>query len=206
MRIMNGLKLFAGIGALSFAVAGTAHAKDVTKFKINGNSASVNANDGTYSLDMNVTRDDTSNTSPVTNLFFFRTTCDTNGCTGTRGFGQIPSSEFKPEMKSAKLNVNLASIPGFQMFSFNNPFIGDPTETPITPTGVIIVEWKQVARDSQKFVGTTTIKNGQITQRFSGTTYSTRASITGSFAGSPIVNATGFINSNENVNVEIIHD
>jgi hypothetical protein len=206
MGVIDGLKLFAVVGVISLG-AGTANAKDVARFKANGNTASSNSNDGTYILDFTVTRDDTNQTKPVTNFFFNRSTCDANGCQGTFGFGTIPNADFQANARNARLNTNLAANPGFQAFAFTNDFnTGESTQTPITPPGVVIADWSQIPRNSTKNTGTTVIKAGSVTTRTTGTTFSTRADVVGSFAGAPLTGSTGNLGSNTNVNITIIRD
>jgi hypothetical protein len=207
MRVIAGIRLFVVAGILSLSLAGAASAAEVTRFKANGNTASSNSNDGTFVLDFSVQRNDTNSSKPETNFFFNRSTCDSNGCSGTFGFGTIPNSDFNAGAHNAKLNTNLAAVPGYQAFSFTQDFnTGESTQTAITPPGPIIVDWKQIKNNSTKTTGTTVIKSGNLTVRTTGTQFTTSATVTGSFAGSPITGSVGNLGQNTNVNVTIVRE
>jgi hypothetical protein len=197
------------VGVVS--VTGVANAKDVTRFKAEGATASHFSSDGATTLNFAATRDDTNASKPVTNFNFQRQTCDGNGCTGIRGFGQIPNSDFKVQDKNARLNVNLAAVAGYTAFSYTFDFnTGTETQEPITPPSVN-VEWKQLkgaALIQIKTSGTQVIKIGPTTTKQVGTTFFTKASISGTFANVPLVDAGSDNNlgNNENVNITITQD
>jgi hypothetical protein len=207
MRVIAGLRLFTVAGILSLSFAGAANAADITKFRAEGNLATSNSNDGTYDLALAVVEDDTNSSEPVTNLFFNRSACDANGCSGTFGFGTIPSSDFNASSHHAKLNTNLAAVAGFQEFSFSIDFnTGESTQTAITPTGVIMMDWTQVPNNSTKTTGTTTVKTATLSIRSTGTSFTTRAKVRGSFVGSPITDSNGNLGSSRQGNMTIIRD
>jgi Tfp pilus assembly major pilin PilA len=210
MHVIKALRLFSVIGVVSLAGAGAANARSVTKTKADGNYAVHLFSDGTAIVQVSVFRNDTNTTAPMTTLNFLRETCDADGCSGIFGTGQIPSSDFKADVKFARLNVQLAAVAGYQAFSFVQPNDGERTQTAITPPNVNI-EWKPLtgpALYQTKNTGTQVVKMGSTTTKTTGTNTYVQAVATGSIGGVPLNTAgsNNQIGSNENVNMEIIRE
>jgi len=199
MRVTEGLRLCAIVGAFSLFGAGAARAAEVTRFSANGSMATHNSFDGSASLDMSVTRNDKGSSS-TTNLFFNKQTCDFSGCSGTFGFGTIPNGDFIIGGGTAKLNTNLAANPGYQVFRYDangtTPVIG----------GVITMDWKVIPRQSSSNTGISTFVSGAFSNRFSGTQTSDRATTTGTFFGVPVPKDIAYIGTNKTSQIIINRD
>jgi hypothetical protein len=183
---MQGLRVWAAVGAISLCGGGVAHADtEVTRFNANGNTATHNSFDGTAALDLSVNKND-QGASSTTFLSFSKQVCDADGCTGTFGFGNIPNADFSAGGGTARLTTNLAAIPGFQVFTFVQDLVnGTFTQTPTTG-GVIVIDWRSIPRQSSSSTGTSTFVSGAFSNRFTGQQSSDRARSTGSLFGAPI--------------------
>jgi hypothetical protein len=206
MRRRTGFGALGVLGVLSFLGAGPARAAEVTHFSANGSSASHNSFDGTASLDLTVNRND-SGQSSTTNLFFNKQTCDNNGCSGILGFGTIPNGDLTIGGGAAKLNTNLAAIPGYQVFSYVNDFVNSVfTQTPITG-GIIIIDWKLIPRQSTSSSGTASFVSGAFSVKQTGSQSSDRAKSTGSFFGAPIpTDGFGLFGTTRSSTIQIIRN
>ena len=186
MRIIDGLRLFTVVGAMSLLGAGAAHAgAEVTRFKANGASASHNSSNGTTAFDLGVNRDESG--SGTTTFFSFRTeTCnaDFTICSGVFGFGNIPNGDFKVAGATTSLNTNLATNPGFTVFNYVNDN-GVFTTTPGVG-GIVTVNWKKIPRQSFSSTGTQTFVSGGFSNKFTGTQSSDSATSTGTLLGMPL--------------------
>jgi hypothetical protein len=187
MGIVKGLCLSALLGIIGLSGARTAAAAEVTHFGANGDFATVNSFDA-VPLDLSVTKNSNGNNAS-TNLFFNRSTCDDNGCSGIFGFGSIPNGDFTAGPGSARLNTNLAANPGFSVFSYVNDYVnGTFTQTPITG-GIVAIDWKSIPRNSTKQTGESTITSNGFSIHTSGSSSFVRANATGSFFGIPLSGA-----------------
>ena len=185
MRATAVLRLSAMVGAISLWGIGTARGAEVTHFSANGNFATHNSFDGTSSVDLSVNRN-TQGTTTTTFLSFSKQICDATTCSGVFGFGNIPNGDLIIGGGTAKLNTNLAAVPGFQVVSFFQDFAnGIFTSTPITG-GVIVIDWKKIPRESTSSNGTQSFVSGAFSNRFTGQQSSDRAKSTGTIFGAPI--------------------
>jgi hypothetical protein len=188
MRMMDALRLFTVVGAMSLLGAGAAHAgAEVTRFKANGASASHNSSNGTTAFDMGVNRNDTGSGS--TTFFSFRTeTCDANFtiCTGVLGFGNIPNGDFSVAGATASLNTNTATNPGFTVLNYVNDFANNTFTTTPGVGGIVTVNWKKIPRQSSSSTGTQTFVSGGFSNKFTGTQSSDSATSTGTLLGTPL--------------------
>jgi hypothetical protein len=206
MRGRIGLGALGFLGALSLLGTGPARAAEVTHFSANGNSASHNSFDGTAALDLSVTRND-SGKSSTTNLFFNKQICDNNGCSGIFGFGTIPNSDLTIGPGAAKLNSNLAAIPGYQVFSYVNDYVNSIfTQTPIIG-GIITMDWTLIPRESTSFSGTNSFVSGSFSVTQTGSQSANRAKSSGTFFGAPIpTDGIGYLGVNRTSTIQIIRN
>ena len=206
MRVMEGLRICAAVGAISVFGAGVAHAgAEVTRFRANGAMASHNSFDGTTAYDLAVNRNDTS--SGTTTFFsFFTQTCDANFtiCSGKFGFGNIPNGDFSVSTGTASLNTNLASNSGFQVFTYvQDNSNGTFTQTPATG-GIVTITWHKNPRQSQSFTGTSTFVSGGFSSTVNGSQTSNSASTTGTLLGVPLPTiSSSFIGTNKSSQIII---
>ena len=188
MRMMDGLRLFTVIGAMSLLGGGAAHAAaEVTHFKTNGAFASHNSFNGTTAFDLRADRNDTP--SGTTTFFSFRTeNCDANFtiCTGVLGFGNIPNGDFKVSNGTASLNTNLATNPGFTVLNYVNDFANGIFTTTPGVGGIVTINWKKSPRQSSSFTGTSTFVSGGFSNSFTGSQSSDSATTTGTLLGMPL--------------------
>jgi hypothetical protein len=207
MRITH-LKHAAMIGAVSLFVSGAAHAAEVIRFNSNGATAGVNAFDGTTFLDLGVNRSDQGQ-SATAFLSFVRETCDATFtvCSGIRGFGNIPNGTLAINPGNARLNVNLATVAGFTVFSYVNDFgSGTFTQTPITGD-VITIDWAIMPRNKTSRSGHESLSAGGFSVHFNGQSTSNRATATGSVFGSQVApGASAFVGTNKTASITIIRD
>ena len=197
--LIAALRKLTVVGAIALMGTSAARAETtITKFKSNGSLATVQTNDGNTQIDLTVTQNDTSNTDPVTMLFINSQNCDANFCHGLIAFGSIPTRDFKAELNNAKVNTNLATNSGFTMFTIDQDLnTGETTQTPITPSGVVNIEWHAIPRQWTQFTGTSTTVSGGFATRSSGTQTSTRANVSGSFRGLNLSGPVGQVGSNK---------
>jgi hypothetical protein len=183
--MMEGLRLFTMVGAMSLLGAGAAHAgAEVTHFKTNGAMASHNSFDGTTAYDLGVNRNDSAS-GTTTFLSFNTQTCaaDFSICSGIFGFGNIPNGDFSASTGTASLNTNTATNSGFQVFNYVQDNVnGTFTETPGVG-GIVIINWKKTPRQSSSFTGTSTFVSGGFSNKFTGSQSSDSASTIGSLLG-----------------------
>jgi len=188
MRMMNGLRLFTVVGAMSLLSAGAAHAgAEVTRFKANGASASHNSFNGTTGFDLGVNRNDTGSGS-TTFLSFNTQTCDANFtiCTGVFGFGNIPNGDFSVAGATASLNTNTATNPGFTVFNYVQDNVNNTFTTTPGVGGIVTLSWKKIPRQSNSSTGTQTFVSGGFSNKFTGTQSSDSATSTGTLLGMPL--------------------
>ena len=194
MRMMNGLRSFTVVGAISLLGAGAVRAQtEVTHFKANGATAVHNSFDGTTAYDLSVNRND-SGSSSTTFLSFETQTCnaDFSVCTGIFGFGNIPSGDFNASGGTAGLNTNLATNSGFTVFNY----VQDANGFNTTPGfgGIIIINWKKIPRQSSSMTGTQTFVSGGFSNKLTGSQSNDSATSTGTFLGVSLpTNGSGFI-------------
>ena len=188
MRMMDGLRLFTVVGAMSLLGAGAAHAAtEVTHFKANGASASHNSSNGTTAFDLAVNRNDTP--SGTTTFFSFNTqTCDATFsiCTGVLGFGNIPNGDFSAAGGTASLNTNLATNTGFTVLNYVQDNVNGTFTTTPGVGGIVTINWKKIPRQSSSFTGTSTFVSGGFSTKQTGSQSSDSATSTGTLLGTPL--------------------
>ena len=188
MRMIDGLRLFTVVGAMSLLGAGAAQAgAEVTRFKANGASASHNSFNGTTAFDLGVNRNDTGSGS--TTFLSFRTeNCDANFtiCTGVLGFGNIPNGDFKVAGATASLNTNTATNPGFTVLNYVNDFANGIFTTTPGVGDIVTLNWKRIPRQSFSSTRTQTFVSGGFSNKFTGTQSSDSATSTGTLLGMPL--------------------
>jgi hypothetical protein len=206
MRMMDGLRLFTVVGAMSLLGAGAARAEaEVTHFKANGASASHNSFNGTTAFDLAVNRNDTP--SGTTTFFSFNTqTCDAafTICTGVLGFGNIPNGDFSAGGGAASLNTNLATNPGFTVLNYVQDNVNGTFTTTPGVGGIVTINWKKIPRQSNSFTGTSTTVSGGFSTRFTGSQSSDSATTTGTLLGTPLPTiSSSFIGTTKSSQVTI---
>lgn len=206
MKMMDGLRLFAVVGAMSLLGAGAAQAgTEVIRFNANGAFASHNSFNGTTAFDLRADRNDTG--SGTTTFFSFRTeTCDANFtiCTGVLGFGNIPNGDFSVGGATAKLNTNLATNPGFTVLNYVNDFANGTFTTTPGVGGIVTVNWKTIPRQSTSFTGTQTFVSGGFSNKITGSQSSDSATTTGTLLGIPLPTiSSSFVGTNKSSQVII---
>jgi len=196
MRVTEGLRLCAVVGAISLLGAGVAHAgAEVTHFKSNGANASHNSFDGTTAYDLNVTRNDSG--SGTTTFFAFVTqtcTSDFSVCSGIMGNGFIPNADFSVSTGTARVNTNLATNSGFTVQNYVQDNVNGTFTTTPAVGGIVNIDWHKIPRQSQSFKGTSSVTFGGFTNTFIGEQSSDSASTTGTLLGIQLpTNGSSFI-------------
>ena len=210
MRMMEGLRICAAVGAIALCGAGAAHAAGVvTQFKANGGMATHNSFDGTTGYDLAVNRNDTAS-GRTTFFSFFTQTCDATFtiCTGKLGFGNIPNADFNVSTGSASLNTNLSTNSGFQTFTYvQDNSAGTFTETPVVSTGIVSINWRKDPRQSQSFTGVQTFVSGGFSNKITGSQTTTSATTTGSLLGVTLpAISSSFVGTNTSSQIIISHN
>lgn len=204
MRIMEGLRSWVMVAAISLFGAGAAHAgAQVAHFKANGANASHNSFDGTTAYDLGVNVNTTgSNTS--TFLSFNTQTCtpDFSVCHGVFGFGSIPNGDFSVNGANATLNTNTATNPNFTVFNYVQDANGFTTTPGVG--GILVISWKKDQRQSNSFKGTSTFVSGGFSHKNTGEQASDSAPATGTFLGVPLpAMQSSFIGTSKSTDVII---
>jgi hypothetical protein len=209
MRVMDGMRICAVVGAVSLGGVGAAHGASVVlaNIKVNGATASNNSFDpgSGIAYDFTVSRNDTS--SGTTTFFsFFTQKCDATFtiCTGSFGNGFIPNGDFSASTGTASLNTNLLTNSGFPVFNYiQDNSQGTFTTSPGTG-GLVNVTWKKIPRESQSMVGTQTFVFGPFSNKITGTQSFDNATPSGTFLGATLpANGFGFIGQNKSSQIII---